>query len=364
MCEMYNKILNEYILNELPEYMQVKILNILHDRGIINNKKRYKKKFEGSNIIDVCEISKTKEKLELILKKYDGIIKECQEFDYFKAYRFSSIFKVNISTLNNNYELINDLCKKNQIIRYTDSNEFRDNINTFAEKPTYRIMGKYRIFKFTYKLMNREDNTKFIKYPVLMIIDNLNETLEVRLDLVSFNYKNKEDFYKLKIQEILSWTRSYLKLETECIDFEAIVKYINNNKKNEVTVSGLEMRRDGMSAKLHSSSNDKGKLPILTELKDLLTMEDYLFNKTDDTKKIKSMLETLLSEIDENSTFPSSELYWNDKMLSVNVVHGYKKSDFSLFRYKGELTNKEDMNYVTEYLIASIRELEKNLGLK
>lgn len=364
MCEMYNKIVNEYILNELPEYMQVKILNMLHDRGIINNKKRYKKKFEGSNIIDVCEISKTKGKLELLFEKYDGIIKEYQDFDYFRAYRFSSIFKVNISTLNNNYKLINDLCKKNQIIRYTDSNEFRDNINTFAEKPTYRIMGKYRIFKFTYKLMNREDNTKFIKYPVLMIIDNLNETLEVRLDLVSFDYKNREEFYKLKIKEILSWTRSYLKLETECIDFEGVVKYINNNKTDEVTVSGLDMRRDGMSAKLHSSSKNKGKLPILTELKDLIIMEEDLFNKTADTRKIKSMLETLLSEIDENSTFPSSELYWNDRMLSVNVVHGYKQSDFSLFRYKGDLRNKEDMNYVTEYLIASVREFKEKLGLE
>ncbi len=200
-----------------------------------------------------------------------------------------------------------------------------------------------------------------MKYPVLVILDKERKILEIRLDSVKFKYKNKEKFYKETIDKIKAWIVSMLNINIETIDFQAISKYIKENKSNEVIITALKMKRNGTMALLDSASNEFLTIPILGELKELLKENNEMFFKSEDTENIKNILDKFIKNIEETSELPSVKILWYERKIKIVVLEAYKDSDYSLLKFLDELKDGECMNYVTEYLIKCEEENRRQL---
>lgn len=224
-----------------------------------------------------------------------------------------------------------------------------------------KIENSKIIFKFNFYLTSKDDKDDKIKYPVLVVLDKQEKIVEIRLDSVKFKYKDKEKFYKENIDKVKAWIESILKINVETIDFQAISKYIKENKSDEVIITALKMRRNGTMAVLDSASNEFLTIPILGELKELLKENDEMFLKNEDTKGIKNILDKFIKNIEETSELPSVKILWHEKKIKIVVLEAYKDSDYSLLKLLDELKDGECMDYVTEYLIKCEKENRRQL---
>ncbi|NFM30695.1 hypothetical protein FDC02_05170 [Clostridium botulinum] len=353
----YKNILEETILNEYPVYFQKSIIQMLEERKIVFNDKRRK---NNENLLDLTRYTKEKEKLKAVFNETNNIVKCCEYFEYIRAYRYCAIFRMK----NFDKNIINDLIKSKKVIQVNEDIDYNDILEIVAYKPTYKQDENYIYLKFNFVLNNREDNFKKIKYPVLVIINKDMNIFEIRLDTISFKYKDNENFYKDKIGKVNAWVVSYLKCQVLNIDFQAITRYMKNEKKDDVTIVALKMKRDGTIAFLDSASNDEMIIPILGELKNIVSLNKELFNKTTDTIKIKTIIEDFISEVEETSDLPSVKILWHKEKIKLLAMHGYKEEDYSLFKYSDELGDKERMDYVTKYFIECEKQARESIGLK
>ncbi|URZ06501.1 hypothetical protein [Clostridium felsineum] len=353
----YKTILMETITNEYPLYFQKTLLKKFQDKGLIFRDGR---KTNVDNLLDVTCYSKERDQLKLAIESMDNCIKECEEFEYEKGYRYCAIFKFR----QYNENIVNKLVNEKQIFKYNENNIFDDNLYEYPAFPTYKENGDYAFLKFGFMLNNKEETNSFMKYPVLVVINKKLKIIEIRLDTVSFKYKNKENFYEDKIGRVKSWIRRYLDLSIEDIDFQAVTKYMRSNKADEVTITALKMVRDGMVASLDACSNEEMTIPILGELKELILKCNTMFVVNDDTIKIKELLNNFIKKIEETSDLPSVKIFWHIKRIKLLVMHSYKEKSYSLFKYSDELEDKERMNYVTNYLVECEEELRKQFQIE
>ena len=348
--EINKRLLQKTILEEYPVYMQMDLLNFLEKEKLIHKNSRKKK---SENLLDVTEIPTVRKRLEFIFEKLNNIYRKCEEFEYLRAYRYFTIFKFNEIKDN----IIDELLDDESIIKYGED-EF---ISFTAQKPTVKIENSKIIFKFNFYLTSKDDKDDKIKYPVLVVLDKQEKIVEIRLDSVKFKYKDKEMFYKENIDKVKAWIESILKINVETIDFQAISKYIKENKSDEVIITALKMRRNGTMAVLDSASNEFLTIPILGELKELLKENDEMFLKNEDTKGIKNILDKFIKNIEETSELPSVKILWHEKKIKIVVLEAYKDSDYSLLKLLDELKDGECMDYVTEYLIKCEKENRRQL---
>lgn len=361
--EEYKAIIEETTVKEYPTYYQDKILKLLKEKKLIYNDKRYKNE---KNLLDVTRYDKSNDKLKFIIENLEVAIKEIEIFEFKRAYRYCSIFSIT------NYT--DDLLDKfngEQINKFSEDINVFDDLSFTAVNPTCKIESDKTIFKFSFLLSNKDDTSKRIKYPILAIIHKDINTLEIRLDTVQFAYRDKELFYNDRINSILAWFKSVLnmgitteeqKVIIDNINFEAIVKYMRAEKNDDVTIVALKMRREGMMAYLDAASNEELTIPILGELKKLISENERIFEKNKDTKDIKSIITRFINEIEETSSLPSVKALWGEKKIKVLLTHGYQNEEYTIFKYSDELGDEEMMDYVTKYLVQCKKELDEKFN--
>ena len=349
----YKQILKETILNEYPIYYISKIIKSLEKNNLIFNDKRKNNK---KKLPDISNISDKRKKLDSLFNKLDCLIKEIEDFEYTRAYRYCAIFKINKL---DNKNIIKKLNSISAINMYKKVDNFNDILSPFAINPTCKYDDNIIYFKFNFELNDKEN--KKIKYPVLAVIHRKLSILEIRLDTVSFKYKDSENFYKDKIRSVKAWFSSILNLNLTNIDFQAVIKYMKDYKDKDVSIVALKMRRDGMMAYLDSSSNEYLMIPILGELKNFMKDKDNLFNSNKETKSLQEELNNFIYEIEETSDLPSVKILWDDRKIRLLATHGYKEEDYTLFKYSDELGDEEKMMYVTKYFVQCERELTKKM---
>lgn len=348
--EINKKLLQKTVLEEYPVYMQMDLLKFLEKEKMIHKNSK-KKNLE--NLLDITEITTVNKRLEFIFGKLNNIYKKCEEFEYLRAYRYFAIFKFDEIE----EDIIDELLNNKSIIKYGEE-EF---ISFTAQNPTVKIDNDKVIFKFSFYLRSKDDENDKMKYPVLVILDKEEKTLEIRLDSVKFKYKNKEKFYKETIDKVKAWLKSMLRINMEVIDFQAVSKYVKENKSNEVIITALKMKRNGTMAVLDSASNEFLTIPILGELKELLLKNNEIFLKNKETKEIKSILDKFIKNIEETSELPSVKMLWYEKKIRIIVLESYKDSDYSLLKFLDELKDGECMDYVTKYLVKCEKENRREL---
>ena len=122
------------------------------------------------------------------------------------------------------------------------------------------------------------------------------------------------------------------------------------------------MVRNGTLAHLEAYEDEETVLPILGELENLIENNKNLFEKNSDTKRILSLLENFLKEIDVKSDMPVVKIRIDDTGTKFGVTHNYKNTDYSLFMLYGELIGEEMMNNVKNYVMQCCREFDNEVS--
>ena len=332
-----------------PAYLRKAILKAVVDEDLaINNKKNDANQISLNlnDKIDVSDDETLDDKISHLLQDNE-ICAYIEEYEYKKAYKhfcyyfFESFHVEKIKELVDN-DLVNVFDRKKAFP-----------IDDF-EKPTVYSTGDIIYLKFSYKLRNLEGLE--IKYVMLATLDLDNSVLEIQFDRVGYGFKDSASFYKDKIDRLLYWLRRKLDIEIKNIDFKAVVDYMIRADK-DISVVAQRMTRNGTTAYLEADENDD-TIPILGELDRFIEENEELFNKNEDTLKIKKQLENFRNDIIVKSDLPKVTIRFDDSGTKVGITHNYLNTDYSLFMLYGELLlEKEVMGNVREFLIECHREL-------
>lgn len=346
---MDKTIYKDTLFDLYPIYMRKEILKLSIEEGLVINEKNKDQQFvlNLTDAFDVSDKLTLDEKLKSILEE-EKIIALLEEYDYKKVYRHFCYFK---------YESIDwdklDKAIKNKEISVYDKKQQKP-VDTF-EQPTIYTMDNLIYLKFSIQLSNNYGVN--IRYVTLVVIDKENELLEFRFDKIGIAYKSTYNFYCESILRILNYLECKFGITTSDFDFKAIIEYIKSEKE-DVTIYAQKMKRNGSTAYLEAYDEDECTIPILGELYTLIENHSDLFNKDDNTKEIKRIIDEFINNIEIKSDIPVVKVKMDKQHIKFGITHNYKDSSFSLFVFNGELdVNKEMMNDVKYYLMQCYREL-------
>lgn len=342
------EIFKNTILDIYQSYTKKIILRQAVNEGLVINNKKHDDQMtlNFTDSIDVTDDETIDDKFRHMLES-ENILAMIEEYEYKKPYRHFCYFE---------YTLLNIL-KIEQLVKDSKVNVFdkkeKKPIDTL-EKPTIYLLGDLIYLKFSYILHNDTGNT--IKYVMLAIIDKEKSLLEIRFDRVGIAYKNSHNYYKNQIESILKYLKENISLEVTNIDFKAVVDYMKS-EKDDITIVAQRMTRNGTTAYLEAYEDETSIIPILGELDSFIEEQKELFEKDDNTKKIRSKLQNFLKEIEVKSDMPLVKIRMDESGIKFGITHNYKDTEYSLFMLYGELIGEEMMGNVKKYIMQCYKEL-------
>ncbi|MED1602647.1 hypothetical protein [Alkalihalophilus marmarensis] len=346
----YKQSMLQTIKETYPKYRQENILKELQKEGLIYVENPLITVDDSVDITDVPE----EEQLVYSVQNSDTILKKVEDFEIKSSYSYSAIFSMSEYPA----ELLEQLKERNVIKNYSLNNDaLITDINNIS--PSYcEVDSNTLILKFS-RLLNgflpiEGDNKRQIKYPIIAVLYQDLNILEIRFEKVrGFLKNNDEYFYHKQITLVKSWVEEYLATETEALNLSPVIEYITQNEDKEVYVSAQAMNlKSKKKAILDTGENDEDVLPLLGELKALIKENQEKFDENPD---IKDLLENFILETEQSSDLPWISLTWKNesksKAIKIKFQFNYLKQDYSLLQYYGNKTEMERMNYVTRYLI-------------
>lgn len=332
-----------------PSYTKKVILKqAVNDGLIINNKKKNSDQMtlNFTDCIDVSDDETIEDKVRHMLDS-EIILAMIEEYDYKKPYRHFCYFKYSSFNVEKIEELVNN--KRVNVFDKKTQKAIDD-----SEKPTIYLLGEQIFFKFSYMLQNDTGGT--IKYVLLAIIDKENDILEVRFDRVGIAYKNSHNYYRDKIAEILTYFKYNIELQTENIDFKAVVDFMKS-ERDDITIVAQRMTRNGTTAYLEAYEDEASIIPILGELDSFIEEQKDLFDKDNNTREIRKRLQAFRKEIEVKSDMPLVKIRMDESGIKFGITHNYKDTEYSLFMLYGELIGEEMMSSVKEYIMRCYKDL-------
>lgn len=336
----YRDIVRHTFLEEYPVYFFDMFIKELEKDNIIYNDKR---KSYNEALLNISMINNAKDKLKYLFENVNNIIKKCEEFEYQRAYRYSYLYKIE----NFNKGIIETLKHQEKIVEFSDDSLYDDMIQNVINRPTIKEDNNINIFKFSLKLTSNIEDDSPIKHTILAIVDENLSTLEIRQDIVPVKYQNKEDFYTDIAKRVKTWIKSCVECDIQPIDFQGTIRYMKANKQNEIKIAALRLEKDGMLAELDSAKNPNLDLPILDELREMISLE--IFDKDENTKSIKTMLADFIKDIEDNSLMSSAKVIWKKEGYELISYHEKTENEECYFKWRKSLKDREAMDYVTRY---------------
>jgi len=349
----YTNILKSTLRYNYPQYLNKNIIKELEKRGFIKNKVKNSEVNAQTNFIEDKFINLSKLEYEEKINKIFDVDnfqteKTIEKLEFEREYSYGLFLKITKK---------NKSCK--DIINY-NPNDVENKHDVYIYKKNDRVYIKNNIY------LTSNDGIK-IKYPIINVIHKVNndEILEIRLSKVAIQFQNKEDFYRESIKENLKT----LGFECSGICFKNTIKNLDNFEFNDdisienfnpVKIIIKDMRlSSGAKAKLDADSSPNQLIPILGDLEELIRENIDLFEKNEETHKIKSILNEFIENINKTSDIPSVGIIFSIKNIEhqVYITHNYKGTDYSMFNFRYPLCSDEErMNYVREIFIGNYRE--------
>ena len=297
---------------------------------------------------------------ESILKHREETLKVIEEFEIDRVYKYGAMFYIDVDienlVLNESFENL----KENQSFFATESN------------PTVHTIDDLYIIKFIdickgtkYIEETQELRADTSRYPMLAIFHSNDNIFEIKVPFISVILRNSDkEFYYNKIKKLKEHLESYFNVDLKAINMYNLVSNISNDKNNkDVKVSSQKMQlASGGEATLNSSNeSNETILPILGELSSILSNNDILFNKNEDTIKIKELINDFIDDTNVTSELPWVSLRWSHdtktKRIQVKFLFDhYSNYEFTLMEFYNNLRRMEGMRYVEEYLIKKYKE--------
>lgn len=351
--EEYKEIVKYTFLEEYPVYFLDMFIKKLSEEKIVHNNGRIKK-YDG-DLLNITVFGTIKEKIQYMFENVNEIVKKCEEFEYERAYRYSYIYRVEEFDLIKIEKLINS----DKLNKFTNDNQVNDIMNEFLTTPTCKVDEKTITFKFSVRLKYKTDEKEIsMKHVILVILDKTLNTVEIRQDVVPIKFHSNEDFYLEKVKSAKAWISSFIGIKLEKLDIQAIIKHMKNEKKDDVKVTAITIERDGAIAALDSGKNSDLNLPILDELRQKIYTEE-IFDIDENTKKIRTLIEDFIVDIEENSLLPAAKVLWKNDGYEISTFHSKIENEEGFIKWNKTLKDKESMDYVAEYFIKCETELRE-----
>lgn len=316
---------------------------------------------EGTSLLDnVVVLGNVDEKNRLIhcMKESGEAIKIVEEYEFIKAYKYSYVYgyigEVNAETIQ---QLIIDKVLVQFDVKMLDIfDPIFENNNKTASIIEQGNEIKIKVsFPYVFYDNSNTDNRKERKFIVLAVIHKDTNLIEFRYDSApAVSYSS--DFYFDKVCSVKYWLATILHIDFDTAAMEAGVDYIKDNesavKKNNIFIIGKYLEfGNGSSAELKVGKSDSMVLPLIGELKNLLSEYSEEF---DQVPNFKNVFENLIQEWDQNSQTPCLYLMWkeNDKeycQVKIDLKHLAKDGCRLLFYAKNHIDG-EGMSHVVNYI--------------
>ncbi|MCT6925269.1 hypothetical protein [Metasolibacillus sp.] len=323
---------------------------------------------------DLVHVQKTQtfgEIFNLAMNSYEEkTIQIIQELEYELAFKYATLYTINSPILGK----LDKLLKEGKILDATSLKFSEDYVTDWTYQtnliPSFKKYDDTTYFlKFSNAISGHktaENSSRVtIKYPIIVVYYSDLDILEIRLDNIKgYLRRGDEYFYSKQISKVISWFQIYLDITPLPLDIGSTIDIISNADEEHVNVFAKELKyRSGSKVVLDTGRNDSTVLPLLGDLKQIISENDDLFKSCINTGKIQKLLSDFIDEIEESSDSPWISLRWNDelsnKALKVKFSFNYKEKNIDLLQYyNSSSTEMERMNYVTKYLVEYKRKYE------
>ncbi|BCC32535.1 hypothetical protein [Bacillus cereus] len=369
----YKNVIQTTIKEVYPNYLVKTLLKKLEEKGTISYKTDLLSQdayiFSNEDESIYYPRYDTTELLTALDHKTNDVISTLQEQEYESPYSYSVLFEIQEEWASNLKNALDE-----GVIISTESDDYlHDKLGSTVSncKPSYKKVAGLDILKFSLHLVGylpqETDNKREIVYPIICLLNDETNMLEIRYEKVKGYISNGEgEFYIKKIEEVKQRLEHLLGIELLAINLSSIVKYIketlNESEEHEVAVSAQALEyHTGSKAVLDTGNNDNMILPLIGNLKDILRTHEDLFNANDETKHIQEMLEEIILEAEYLSDHPWITLAWKNevksKVLKVKFLFNYHGQDFSVLQYYGNNADSERMSYVTQFIFDNKQQL-------
>lgn len=346
----YIKLLKNTLKYDIQEHNLQCVINDLRESKVVTYKET-----DNEDIISINSKDDKSKRIIDCLTQPERVASFIEKMFINKGYRYSIYFKCDEFALNENkvnYNSLDDFLPM-AFIKTKD-----------LSKPILINEKESIIFKFS-KIIDpfysEIESIRSVFYPTLWIYHKELKILEHRFDLIGF--KGKDDFYETTFHAQLQLLKSHFHIKTSEFRSSKTIKYIVDNKKNEVHEISQHMGLKGDStAKLKAGQNLV--MPFIGDLERLLEDNIKLFEKNDDTIKISDLINEYISDVKKNAKYKSRLLYWYDgknNFLGINILFSYRDKNYDLFNFHNPKNTKmELMNYAIQYIVKVQNDIGSN----
>lgn len=326
------------------------IVKRLIDRGVIKSNEGESNKKPLLKDVNIDTI------IQNLLQTDEEIIKDIEQWEYDKAYKYSIYYDIE----NFDDKIIDELVKNKKIFdhdKFLNQYEHQNLKISEVSVPSLKRDERKYVFKFNVRLRRYEENNMEIsvRYPICVIMDIEKKFAEVRFDSYPGLYGGDKFEYT---NAVVSWFFANMNVYLRDIDLYPTMKpiIVNNNSdieeyKDKISVIWQDMKT-AKGGKATVGCNADGKLPFVGELKDFLIENESEFLKV---PVLKSKFERFIEQHIKLSEYPSVRIAYTElKGLDSKMVFHYEKKGFTLVQHYAYITQesvkKERMEYVSDFI--------------
>lgn len=287
-----------------------------------------------------------------------------ENWEYDKSYKYSIPLAYEKDLSNDEFiSFIKKLIEDEKIRIFVNSNKFTayddilcSDIKTnipFCKITEKNILFKYVLVESTYKYVENTFIPVQIRCPILISINLNNNFLDIRFDGGKFEYDSQTDYINPKIDDIVNWLKSTLKLKLYNIKHDDIIDIIKNDKtSNVVIIKQMMQLKSGGSAELTASESQEYRTPFIGDLRKLINDNHELFDKAPETREL---ILNYLDDYEETAQYPYIHVKWikNNKAQSYTekiVFDYYKGKLIQIHHMQSANVKRERIENAIEYL--------------
>lgn len=312
--------------------------------------------FQTQNSIAVVDLD-IQEQLKKCIFESKQAVKLFEEWEFIKDYKYSALFEID--------EVDSFIEKCGAIPNLHDQDEFEnDRFDSVIGAPVRFEVNNLIILKFALKYCTVENftgNEIFVKYSILVVFYKEQKTIEIRFDTLKRIFltdKEAQTFYKNIIDDIFGFCQDEFGVSLAPINLDFITFDVKEQKgdKNVRLMSQYIHLPSGGNAQLEVGKNEDYVLPIIGELKELLSKPSHII-ELEKVPQLKDALNQFIFENEELSDYSWIEVMWENEIktrsVHVKFIFNYMNSGYCLLQhyYNNVLIGMERMNNVTDYVI-------------
>lgn len=353
--ESYINYIN-YTIDTYNKTNKKALLKLYEDEKIAKKREEQTNLFDKDTIdIDYNNIEKT---IMECINSNTKAIEIYEKYQFTKSYKYAVLCKC---------EQFDDLLKK---IEKIEEYKYNDEVKIYdvLKEPTKVVTPENIIIVFNKKFEAIHPQTAdelLLHYPIAVVIHLETKLVELRFDTIKRVFTEGERdqaIYMKQVSEVLDYLKKEYNIELKPLELDFILEFIkDDNDENIKLVSQCMNMANGSKAQLMVGNNEEYVLPIIGELKNIIS---ELREELDKNLKIKDALEQFIYEKEETTDYPWIELvFLNEEGIktrnnNVKFTFNYMNQNYTLitYYYNNTLIGMERMNDVSRFIGENIKE--------